>query len=64
MSWNFYKRAYLAWTEDWINADKYASFWMFPKSFYHSFILYMTLIHLTTGLTQADLRDFEKHENM
>ena len=32
-----------------LNADKFASFWMFPKIFYHSFVLSMTLIHCTTG---------------
>ena len=25
-------------------AGKFATFWMFPKSFYHSFVLQMTLI--------------------
>ena len=24
------------------NADKFATFWMFPKRFYHSFVLQMT----------------------
>ena len=28
-----------------LNADKFATFWMFPKRFYHSFVLQMTLIH-------------------
>ena len=26
-------------------ADKFAPFWMFPKRFYHSFVLQMTLVH-------------------
>ena len=43
-----------------LNADKFATFWMLPKSFYHSFFLQMTFIHSTTGWTQVDLRDFEK----
>ena len=32
-----------------LNADKFATFWMLPKSFYHSFLLQMTFIHSTTG---------------
>ena len=28
-----------------LNADKFATFWMFPKRFYHSFVLQMTPIH-------------------
>ena len=28
-----------------LNADKFATFWMFPKRFYHSFVLQMTLVH-------------------
>ena len=28
-----------------LNADKFATFWMFPKRFYHSFVLQMTLTH-------------------
>ena len=32
-----------------LNADKSVTFWMFPKHFYHSFVLLMTLIHATTG---------------
>ena len=26
-----------------LNADEFATFWMFPKRFYHSFVLQMTL---------------------
>ena len=29
-----------------LNTDKFATFWMFPKRFYHSFVLQMTLITL------------------
>ena len=32
-----------------LNADKFATFWMLPKSFYQSFVLQMNLIHSTTG---------------
>ena len=50
-----------------LNADKFATFERFPKRFYHSFVLQMTLvIHSTTGWSQVDLDAFEKkiHENM
>ena len=32
-----------------INVDKFATFWMFPKRFYHSFVFQMTvnIIHCT-----------------
>ena len=44
-----------------LNADKFATFERFPKRFYHSFVLQMTLvIHSTTGWTQVDLDAFEK----
>ena len=35
---------------DWTgpDADKFATFWMFPKRFYHSFVLQMTLTHPTS----------------
>ena len=32
-----------------LNADKFATFWMLPTSFYYSFVLQMTFIHSTTG---------------
>ena len=33
-----------------LNADKFATFWMLPKSFYRSFVLpMMTFIHSITG---------------
>ena len=32
-----------------LNADKFATFWMLPTSFYYSFALQMTFIHSTTG---------------
>ena len=32
-----------------LNADKFATFWMLPKSFYDSFVLQMTFIHSTTS---------------
>ena len=28
-----------------LHADKFATFWMFPKTFYHSFVLQMTLLY-------------------
>ena len=31
-----------------LHADKFATFWMFPKKFYFSFVLQMTLIHSTS----------------
>ena len=31
-----------------LNGDKFASFWICPKGFNHSFVLKMTLIHSTT----------------
>ena len=45
-----------------LNADKFATFWMFPKRFYHSFVLQMTLTHSRGHWTQEDLRDFETHD--
>ena len=30
------------------SANKFATFWMLPKSFYHSFVLHMTFMHSTT----------------
>ena len=30
-----------------LNTDKFATFWMFPKRFYHSFFFQMTLILYT-----------------
>ena len=33
-----------------LNADKFATFWMLPKSFYHPFVLQMTFMHSTTTL--------------
>ena len=32
-----------------LNADKFATFWMLPKSLYQSFVLQMTFIHSITG---------------
>ena len=32
-----------------LNADKFATFWMLPKSFYHSFILQMTFTTSSPG---------------
>ena len=38
MSWNLYKKGInYAYIEDWTNAGKFATFWMFPKRIYHSF---------------------------
>ena len=31
-----------------LNANKFAAFWMLPKSFYHSFVLQMTFMDSTT----------------
>ena len=45
-----------------LNADKFATFWMFLKSFDHSFIL--TIIHSNRlNASRLKLGDFEKHEN-
>ena len=43
-----------------LDRDKFATFWMLPKNFYHSLVLQMTFIHFTSGWTQVDLSDFEK----
>ena len=43
-----------------LNADKFATFWMLPKSFYHSFVLQMTFMHSTTGQRQNTLGRFRK----
>ena len=60
-SLNSYKKVInYAWTEAGLNADKFATFWRFPKNFYHSFILQMMFIHSTTGWAQVDLHDFLK----
>ena len=32
-----------------LNADKFATFWMLPKSFYPSFVLQMTFMLSTTS---------------
>ena len=31
-----------------LNADKFATFWMLPKSFDHSFVLEMAFMHSAT----------------
>ena len=56
ISWNFYEKTGL-------NADKFATFWMFPESFCRSFVLQITLRSMI-GKTQVDLRNFEKRENV
>ena len=33
-----------------LNAKKFATFWMLPKSFYHSFVSQMTFMHSRTTL--------------
>ena len=33
-----------------LNAKKFATLWMLPKSFYHSFVLQMTFMRSTTTL--------------
>ena len=47
-----------------LNADKFATFWMFPKMFHHSLVLQMTFKHSRSRWTQVHLRDFETHENV
>ena len=32
-----------------LNADKFATFWMHPESFYRLFVLQLTLIHTKIG---------------
>ena len=48
-----------------LNADKFATFWMFPKRL--SLIRFVngphTLYKPLNTLSQVDLRDFEKHVN-
>ena len=44
-----------------LNAKKFATFWMLPKSFYHSFVLQMTFMHSTTGQRQNTLGRFRKN---
>ena len=44
-----------------LNADKFATFWMLPKSFDHSFVLQTSFTHSTTGKTRVDLRDISKN---
>ena len=39
-----------------LNADKFVTFWILPKRFYHSFVLQMTFMHSTTTLEQCLLR--------
>ena len=65
ISWNFYKKGINhTCTHDGLNAGKFATFWMFPKRFYHSFVLQMTLIHFRRRWTQVLLREFETHQNV
>ena len=65
ISWNFYKKGINhTCTHDGLNAEKFATFWMFPKRFYHSFVLQMTLIHFRRRWTQVLLREFETHQNV
>ena len=49
-----------------LNADKFATFWMFPKRFYHSFVLQTTITHsmARSHWRQVDLRDFETQKRM
>ena len=49
-----------------LNADKFATFERFPKRFYHSFVLQMTLVYtFYNRLNASRLRRFwKKHENM
>ena len=41
-----------------LNANKFATFWMLPKNFYHSFVLQMTLYN---GLNASSLTRFQKN---
>ena len=49
-----------------LNTDKFVTFERFPKRFYHSFVLQMTLVYtLYNRLNASRLRRFwKKHENM
>ena len=51
ISLNFYKKGMYILHElkTGLNADKFATFWMFLKSCYHSLVFQMTLIHSTNG---------------
>ena len=66
ISWNFYKKGinHIHALMTGLNAEKFATFWMFPKRFYHSFVLQMTLIHFRRRWTQVLLREFETHQNV
>ena len=46
-----------------LNADKFATFWMFPKRFYHSSFCKWPLYTLEAAERKC-LRDFETHENV
>ena len=47
ISWNFCKKGInYAWTEDWIYADKFATFWMFPEQSWKVFSL-IRFVNLT-----------------
>ena len=46
-----------------LNADKFATLWMFPKRFYQS-VLQMTLIYSRRCWTQVHSRDFKTLENV
>ena len=45
-----------------LNADKFATFWMFPKRL--SLIRFANGPHTLYNRLWVDLRGFEKHENM
>ena len=42
ISWNFYKKSIIHAFKAGLNAKKFATFWIFPKRIYHSFVLQMT----------------------
>ena len=48
-----------------LNADEFATFWIFPKCFItHSFCKWPLITHSGSCWTQVDLHDFETHENV
>jgi len=62
ISWNLYKKGInYAYIEDWTNAGKFATFWMFPKSIYHSFVLQMTLIYALEAAERKNTCAISKH---
>ena len=46
-----------------LHADKFATFWMFPKKFYHSFVLQMTLLYTLEAAERKYSCDSKTNEN-